>query len=606
MRRSALLKEIETRVLPSVSKPARYAGGELNAAKKNWNSAQVRFALAFPDLYEIGMSNLGFLILYHVINDTHWALCERVFAPWHDMESALREHNVPLFSLESRRPLADFDVVGFSLSYELTYTNVLTMLSLAGIPFRAADRTDRHPLIIAGGGCTANPEPIAPALDAVVIGEGEEVILEILRIIRSRKKSGETSRTTLLSELAGIDGIYVPPLYAAFPDSGTLRVEPAVPAAPRVISKRYLRQLDAAVFPTRPVVPSVQAVHDRANIELFRGCVRGCRFCQAGFIYRPMRNRSPSSVIESAKALYAATGFDEISLLSLNTTDYPALLPVLRELSSFAEPGKITLSLPSTRLDSFLQIGQGDLGAVGASTLTFAPEAATQRLRNVINKQLTEDDMLNGVEAAARAGWRRVKLYFMIGLPTETSDDVEAIPCLLEKFRSKAQLHRRRKLVFSVSVSNFVPKPHTPFQWRNFETLESLRVKQRLLRKKIHWKNFELKFHNVETSFLEAVFSRGDRRLFPVLETAWNLGCRFDGWSESFSFDRWMNAFDINGIAPQSLAHSQFPLDKPLPWSHISTGVSEKFLRLELERASGAHTTRGCLDGTCNGCGINC
>ncbi|MEW6203150.1 MAG: TIGR03960 family B12-binding radical SAM protein [bacterium] len=584
MKQSELLEKIELEILPAVKKPARYTGGEWNMVKKDWQG-KVHTALAFPDVYEVGMSNLGFIILYHLINEIPYALCERVFAPWTDMEQKLLEHGVPLYSLESRRPLRDFDLIGFSLSYEMSYTNILTMLSLGKIPWRAAHRTESDPFVIAGGGCTCNPEPIAEVFDFIVIGEGEEVIVEILDKIHEWKESGARKRGQFLRELADIKGVYVPSLHRVeYRGDQGWRTEP-IGDAPMPVRRRYVRNLNTAFYPLQPILPTVQAVHDRANLEVFRGCIRGCRFCQAGIIYRPHRERSSEELLRIAKAHYESCGMEEISLLSLNTTDYTPLPQLLQELVEFAAPQEVSISLPSTRLDSFTEFIGREVRCVRPTGLTFAPEAGTQRLRDVVKKQITEEEIIEGLKASIRAGWQRVKFYFMIGLPTETMDDVDAIPELVGRMIDAARGVAKGRVKFSVSVSNFVPKPHTPFQWLAMDSKESLLEKQKLLRRLMRWKNVELKLHDVNLNYLEAVFSRGDRRLLPVLEEAWRLGCRFDGWGEKFSTELWLQAFRHCDLDPDFYARTEYPLDAPLPWSHISVGVSEKFLKQELFRS---------------------
>lgn len=595
---------VEIDVLPGVRKPGRYAGGEWNAVRKDWDSAAVRMALCFPEVYEIGMSNLGFLLLYHLINGLDGVLCERAFAPWPDMERALAARGLPLYSLESFHPLAEFDVIGFSLSYEMTYTNVLTMLGLAGLPFRSADRPAAWPLVIAGGGSAVNPEPVADFFDAVVVGEGEEVVAEILARAASAKEGG-VDKKQLLESLSKIEGVYVPSLYrVSETENGLL----AVDEEPRPVRRRYIKELDDSPMPDGFVVPWVEAVHDRIQLELFRGCTQGCRFCQAGMIYRPRRERSAAALLAAARSLYPRMGCDEFSLLSLNAPDYSQMGPLLDGLTAAATPNRVSVSMPSTRADTFSGEVAAKMRQVRSTGLTLAPEAGTQRLRDSINKRITDDEIARAVEAALDAGWKKIKLYFMIGLPGETMEDVRGIASLVDRLTDVARLAKGggRKTDFTLSVSNFVPKPHTPFQWAPMDTMENLREKQRTLRGLIDTRRVKFDRHDVETSFLEAVFSRGDRRLSRAIEEAWRLGRRFDGWTDQFDFSEWLAAFGKAGLKPEDYANRALRPMSRLPWSHIDIGVAEKFLLLESNKAERGATTGDCGGVRCAGCGIDC
>lgn len=531
-------KQLE-RILRQVQKPGRYVGGEWNAVRKDWHDAAIRMAFAFPDVYEVGMSHLGLQILYGIVNGRDDALLERVFAPWPDMEKQMRQAGLPLFSLESRRPVRDFDIVGFTLQYELTYTNILNMLDLAGIPLRAAERAGGgYPLVVAGGPCAFNPEPLADFIDAFVIGEGEEVLHELLDAYLAMRRRGAERREMLL-HLAGIEGIYVPVFYRVeYNGKGMVQsVVPVEEGVPRQVRKRTVADLDGAFFPTRPLVPVINPVHDRAMLEVQRGCTRGCRFCQAGMIYRPVREKEPNTLLRQAGEILRSTGWNELSLSSLSTTDYSQVRPLIQELTAQYSPLGINVSLPSLRVDAFSVGLAREVQKVRRSSLTFAPEAGTQRLRDVINKGVTESDLLEAVAAAFAGGWQAVKLYFMIGLPTETDDDLAGIADLARRVLDvgRSQFGAGRRLKVTVSASSFVPKPHTPFQWEPQDTLDELRRKQAYLRRRLRGRGLVFNWHDPESSFLEAVLSRGDRRLAAAIESAWRRGCRFDGWSELFA-----------------------------------------------------------------------
>jgi radical SAM family uncharacterized protein len=603
------------RILPNVQRPARYTGREWNSIVKDWDQVEVKVALAYPDIYEVGLPNLGLMILYDILNREDDILAERVYAPWVDMEKAMRQAGIPLFSLESRRPLADFDIIGFSLPYELNYTNVLNMLNLAGIPPLAAERGDNAPLVIGGGSGTYNPEPLADFFDLFVIGEGEEVLLELVRAYGEwkrrewRMEDGEWrmergGRREFLRRAALIDGVYVSSLYdvSYHPDGTVAGIEPLVPEARPTIIKRVVATLPPA--PTRLIVPYIQAVHDRAVIEIQRGCTQGCRFCQAGVIYRPLRERPPEEVLTTVDEILKSTGYDEIALVSLSSTDYSQIEPLMRELTSRHRDQPIAISLPSLRTDSFSVELAKMLQERRKAGLTFAPEAGSQRLRDVINKKVTEEDLLDTAEAAYSSGWHRIKLYFMIGLPTETMEDVAAIVDLVRKVRAIGRRHWGRKAQVNVSVATFVPKPQTPFQWMPLLDEASLEERLSLLRKGLRGKKgFRFSWHDPQSSLLEAVIARGDRRLGQVIHRAWQLGARFDAWNEILDIGVWERAFSEVGLDPDFYARRERPLDEVLPWAHMDTGVRIEFLASECESSLKGETTPDCRV-RCLSCGI--
>ena len=601
---------IENRILPKVQKPARYQGNEWNSVHKDWDDTPVRMVFAFPDVYEVGMSHLGLRILYHIVNTREDTLMERVFAPWVDMEEQLRQHGLPLFSLESVRPLADFDAIAFTLQYEMSYTNLLNMLDLAGIPLRAAQRSDSWPLVLAGGPTAYNPEPLAPFIDAFLLGEGEEAIHDIIGIIRKWKQGATPrKRSDLLKELAGVSGVYVPEFYeVSYHDDGTIKgVVPQVSFVPSRVTKRVVRDLDGVDFPTSPIVPFMEIVHDRIMLEVLRGCSRGCRFCQAGMIYRPVREKRPETIVTQAENLVKNTGYDEISLTSLSTSDYSCVQGVLASLmDKFGSEG-VGVSLPSLRADSFSVDLAKEVQRVRKTTLTFAPEAGTQRMRDVINKGVTEENLMEAVTGAFEAGWTSVKLYFMIGLPAETYEDLDGIADLAFKVVDRGRDilgHRAGRLRITVSASSFVPKPHTPFQWVAQDSMEALQEKQQYLARKLKHRRLVFNWHDARLSTIEAVFSRGSRKVAAALERAWACGCKFDSWNEHFKHDTWQEAFRETGVDPGFYSQRGFALDETLPWDHIDAGVTKEFLLSEYKRAFSEEITADCRHEECTLCGV--
>lgn len=600
-------KKLE-RLLLTVQKPGRYSGGEINEVIKDKEKVDVRFAFCFPDTYEIGMSHLGMKILYSLFNEREDIWCERVFAPWIDFEQVMRDNGIPLYALESRDSIRDFDFVGFTLQYELSYTNILSMLDLGGIPLKACDRDDSYPIVVAGGPCTCNSEPLADFIDIFFLGEGEKVDLEVIDLYKQNRKNGG-SKQDFLRAAAQIKGVYVPSLYDFnYNSDGTIKSVTPKFDAPPIIEKRIEENLDETYYPDRFVVPYTEAVHDRAVQEVFRGCIRGCRFCQAGYIYRPVREKSPSTVNRQAKALCENTGYDEMSLSSLSTSDYTGIEPMLDEMLSWTEDKKISLSLPSLRIDNFSEELMQKINRLKKSGLTFAPEAGTQRLRDVINKNITEDDILGTCALAFRGGYTAVKLYFMMGLPTECDEDIVGIANLAQKivdlYYSLPEKPKGKAVNVSISVANFVPKPHTPFQFEPQITREEMIRRQQLLKDSIKSKKITFNYHENKTSFLEGVFARGDRRLGAVIETAYKKGCRFDGWDECFNLEAWLEAFDECNVKPEFYANRLRSFDEIMPWDHLDYRVTKQFLIRENMTAHNEITTPNCRE-KCAGCGAN-
>ena len=589
------------RILPRVERPARYTGQEWNAIVKDWDSATVRLALIYPDTYEIGMSNLGLAILYDLVNAQPEMLAERAYAPWTDMETSMRGAGIPLFSLESRHPLRGFDILGFSLQYELTYTNVLNMLDLAGIPLRTSQRSAADPLVIGGGSGAYNPEPLADFFDLFVIGEGEHVLLRLLRAYQEAKKAGE-DKQDFLHQAASIPGIYVPSLYEVryHTDGCVAEIRPQVPEAPPRIVKQMACPLPPP--PTRLIVPYIDTVHDRAMIEIQRGCTQGCRFCQAGMIYRPLRERPIPEILSSVEEMLAATGFEELSLISLSSSDYSRIEELVAQLLARYGSRHLALSLPSLRTDAF-SVALADMIQTGRKTgLTFAPEAGSQRLRDVINKNVTEEDLLRTAETAFQRGWRHLKLYFMIGLPTETEEDIDAIADLVRKVQRVGRQARGGRAEVNISLATFVPKPHTPFQWLPMEDLAVVKARQTRLRRALQGREFNLSWHAPHSTLLEAVLCRGDRRLGRVIERAWAAGARFDAWDEHFKYSLWEEAFRAEGLEPFFYSSRLREADELFPWDHISAGLDRAYLWEEYQRAMRGETTPDCR-ALCLDCG---
>lgn len=594
-----LRERIQTRVLPRVQAPGQYVGCELNAVSKDHASVEATFCLCFPDTYAVGMSQTGLHILYEVLNRREDTAAERCFAPWPDMADALREEGLPLCSLETCTPLGQFDILGFSLQYEMCYTNVLEMLDLGGVPLRSEDRGLGDPLVAAGGPCAFNPEPMADFVDVFLPGDGEESIGKLVEASKALRPAAQDRRELLLGLARQVEGAYCPALYAReYPR------RPLAQGVPETVAASVVRDLDAAPYPVRPILPFQEIVHDRITLEIMRGCARGCRFCQAGMTRRPVRLRSKESLCRIAEESYKATGHSEISLASLSSSDYPDLGALAKELTRRFKRKGVNLALSSLRVNDQLSALPEMIAAVRKSGLTIAPEAATERLRHVINKDITDRDLLEGVAAAFQRGWRRVKLYFMCGLPTETDEDVAATVGLAERVAWLGKEVAGRWADVSLNVAPFVPKPHTPFQWEPMISLERMKEIRDILFQRRRRKSVKIKFHLPERSLLEGAFSRGDLRLGKVVEEAWRRGCRFDAWDELFRFSVWTEAFEACGMSAAECAGRPRGLDEPLPWAHISAGLSERFLRREKGLAESAQTTPYCRDGRCAQCGV--
>jgi radical SAM family uncharacterized protein len=592
------------RILPQVSKPGRYVGGELNSVHKEWDHAKVRLALAFPDVYDLAMSNLGLMILYDLVNRRHDMLAERVFSPWTDMEAVMRAAKLPLFSLESRHPIAQFDVLGISLPYEQLYTNALNLLDLAGIPLRSTDRGPGDPLVIAGGHATFNPEPMADFIDAFLIGDGEEVLVEVLEEIARGKLVG-ADRPDLLHRLSQIPGVYVPLLYHVdFSPAGPLeRITPIAPNVPPTVRKRIVPLLPAPV--TLPVVPYIRTTHDRGMVEIMRGCTRGCRFCHAGFVTRPVRERSVGEIVQAVDDLIKSTGYEDVALLSLSSSDYTRIGDLISALNTRFPDRGLGISLPSLRIETasadLMEATGGDGGR--KTGVTFAPEAATDRMRRIINKDISEPQLLEVTEEIFRRGWRTIKLYFMIGHPSETPDDVIAIAELAQIILKLGRRYHGRRAQVNLGISTFVPKPHTPFQWSPLDTIDQITAKLEILKQNTTARGLEMKWNEPEETLLEALLSRGDRRLGTVIQGAWKMGAKFDSWHEHFDFRRWLAALAKAGLSLASYTSRTRSLDEFLPWDHIDTGVKRAYLETEYLRSQQGEIQPDCRDG-CVACGI--
>ena len=598
-------------VLRSVEKPGRYIGGEYNRIMKDKAAVKCRFAFCFPDTYEIGMSNLGVRILYDVLNKDSDVWCERVYAPWVDMVEKMEEYSLPLCAVESGDPLCDFDMVAFSLQYEMCYTTALRMIRLAGFPLRACERGEDAPIFIGGGPCAYNPEPVAEFFDLINIGEGEEVLLEICKLYIAMRENGSYTKSAFLREASHIEGVYIPSLYdVSYNEDGTIKsYEPKYPDVPTKIRKRIVDDLDNAPYPEKLVMPYIETVHDRIVLEVYRGCIRGCRFCQAGMVYRPIREKSPEKLCHLAKCLYDNTGYEEISLISLSISDYSKLTELTEGLLSWTDDAKVSLSLPSLRIDSFSEELMQRISSVRTGGLTFAPEAGTQRLRDVINKNVTEEDLMRAVGIAFRGGKSNVKLYFMDGLPTETLEDIEGIASLSKKvvdayFAIPKPERPKGGVGVTISVSCFVPKPFTPFQWEKQDTFEELLLKQEHLKQCITDRRIRYTYHDAKVSFVEAVLARGDRRLSKAIEILVNDGVMLDAWDENFDYEKWISAFEQAGIDPAFYTSRGFGLDEVLPWDIIDCGVTKEFLLRERSKAYEGKTTPACSE-HCSGCGAS-
>ncbi|MGM9936718.1 MAG: TIGR03960 family B12-binding radical SAM protein [Candidatus Ornithomonoglobus sp.] len=600
---------LKDKILSGVMKPTRYTGGELNAVIKNADEVDIRFGFCFPDVYEIAMSHLGLKIIYHTLNNREDTWCERVFAPWDDMEQEMRKHDMKLFALESGDEVTHFDILGFTLQYELSYSNIVNMLDLAGIPLMAAERGEEFPLVYGGGPCAYNAEPIADMFDFFMLGEGEEQVHEAMEVLKAWKKDGKKSKKEFLERLLDeVEGIYVPSFYdVEYNEDGTVKsITPNNPHAPEKVRKRIMKDFNATYAPDTIIVPFGEVVHDRVMLEVMRGCLRGCRFCQAGYIYRPQRERKPETLLGLANDLLSCSGYDEISLSSLSTSDYSGLPELTDGLLKFTEEKKIGLSLPSLRIDNFSLELMEKVQKVRKSGITFAIEAGTQRLRNVINKNVIEENVMKSTALLFAGGWTNVKLYFMLGLPTETDEDVKEIAALagriLDVYFDIPKEERAKNINITISASSFVPKPFTAFQWFGMNSREELIRKQRLVRDNIPNRRIRYTYHDNKTSYLEGVFARGDRRLCKAIIRAVELGCKFDSWGDFFDFDKWMQAISDCGLDPDFYAARERSYDEVLPWDHIDVGVTKQFLINENEKAKAAAVTPHCRL-KCSGCG---